>query len=64
LFTGEANYTPSVSFYNAYRLLSFVSEYKIVTWLFLVTPSTGQLPHDMNEKIHTKGKQLIVIPNE
>jgi hypothetical protein len=40
-------YTSSVPFYNAYRLLAFVSEYKVVAWFFLITPSTGHLSHDM-----------------
>jgi hypothetical protein len=31
-------YTPSVPFYNAYRFLAFVSEYKVVAWLFFNYP--------------------------
>jgi hypothetical protein len=30
--------------------LVFVSEYKVVAWLFLITPSPVQLPHNMREK--------------
>jgi hypothetical protein len=30
--------TPSVPFYNAYRFLAFVSEYKVVAWLFFNYP--------------------------
>jgi hypothetical protein len=55
--------TPSVPFYSAYRFLAFVSQYKVVPWLFSVIPSTRQLPHDTHEKSIQNRKELIEIPN-
>jgi uncharacterized membrane protein len=56
--------TPSVPCYSAYRFLEFVSEYKVVAWIFFQLPPLPVISHTTcMKKIHTKRKELIEIPN-